>query len=81
MEPGVQQMKPSDIVKSDHLADLVCHDDQMTIWCDEVLGTLSINGFLRDDMTCDDLVDLRWHIKQEIKSVVASAFAHPEIIS
>lgn len=77
----MQSMKPSDIVKADQLADLVCHDDQMTIWCDEVLGTLSINGFLRDNMTYDDMVDLRWHIKREIKALVAGAFSHPEIIS
>ncbi len=33
-------MTPADVIRADRLADLVCHDEQMTIWTSEVLDEL-----------------------------------------
>lgn len=60
-------------------ADLACHDEQLEVWANDVIGYLSMEGWLRDDLSYDDIIDLNEAVKREIKRIVASAFAHPEV--
>jgi len=59
-------------------AEEVCHEEQLEIWANEIVGRLSIEGYLRDDISYDDVIDIHKSIADEIKSIVASAFTHPE---
>jgi hypothetical protein len=59
-------------------AEEVCHDEQLGVWSNEIVGRLSIEGYLRDDLSYDDGIDLHKSIADEIKRIVASAFTHPE---
>lgn len=59
-------------------AEKVCHDEQMTVWCSDVVGALSMGGWLRDDLSYDDGLDLHEAVKREIRSIVEMAFTHPE---
>lgn len=60
-------------------AELVCHDEQLRIWADDhIIGALAVGGYLRDDLTYDDKVALALDMQREIKSIVESAFDHPE---
>lgn len=59
-------------------AELVCHDEQLRIWADDVVGLMSMEGWLKDDLSYGDGVDLVNAIKRELKKVVESAFTHPE---
>ncbi len=73
-----QQMAPADFVPADRLADLVCHDEQMNIWVGEVLGELDEHVVPPNDQ--EELLILRLAVSRAIRHVVASAFAHPEIL-
>lgn len=59
-------------------AELVCHDEQMVIWAEEFVGRLSMGGWLRDDLSYDDGIEMTEAIKDEIRSLVEAAFTHPE---
>lgn len=71
-------MTPADIVLADHLAELVCHDEQMEIWEGEVLEELV--EFLHRPADFQDLSRLRYATNRAIRHIVTSAFTHPEII-
>ena len=60
-------------------ADRVCHDEQLRVWANEIVGALSLGDFIRDDMSYADGVDLEHLVMREIKSIVTSAFQHPEV--
>ncbi|WP_297843006.1 hypothetical protein [uncultured Roseibium sp.] len=51
----------------------------MTIWTGEIAGALSMAGFIRDDMTYDDVIALHSVLADEIKSIVEAAYEHPEV--
>jgi hypothetical protein len=59
-------------------AEAVCHDEQLRIWAEEIMGALSIGGYIREDMSYDDVIDLGNIVQREIKSIVEMAFDHPE---
>jgi hypothetical protein len=59
-------------------AELVCHEEQLQIWAGEIVGRLSVGGYLRDDLSYDDGIALGREVEDEIKSIVAAAFTHPE---
>lgn len=71
-------MNPSDIIRSDQLADLVCHEEQMEIWETDLLWELA--EFLEIPREMDEMLRLRKLANRAIRSVVVSAFAHPEIL-
>jgi hypothetical protein len=56
----------------------VCHEEQMVIWANDVMGALSMGNFLRDDLSYDEIVDLDHAIRQEIKSIIGMALNNPE---
>ena len=60
-------------------AALVCHDEQLLIWADEIIGALSMEGYIREDMTYADGIDLHHLVMREIKSIIEAAFDHPEL--
>ncbi len=59
-------------------AETVCHEEQLVVWSSDVVGLLSMMGWLRDDLSYDDGVELDLAIQGEIKRIVQSAFDHPE---
>ena len=59
-------------------ADEVCHDEQMVVWANDFAGMLSLGDWLRDDLSYADGVDLQEAIKRELRSIIESAFDHPE---
>lgn len=63
-------------------AESICHDEQLRIWAhDNIIGALSMSGYLRDDMTYDDGIDLEQMIMRELKSIMGMAFDHPEAVT
>ncbi len=56
----------------------VCHEEQLRIWAEELIGTLSVHEFLRDDLSYDDGIALEKTVMHEIRSIIESAFNHPE---
>lgn len=56
----------------------VCHDEQMVIWASDFVGMLSLGGYLRDDLGYGEGVDLTEDVKRELRSIIESAFDHPE---
>lgn len=59
-------------------AEAVCHDEQMVIWAGDFTEMLSVGGWLRDDLSYDDGLDLQAAITRQLRSVVSAAFTHPE---
>ncbi len=59
-------------------AEEVCHDEQMTIWSSEIVGMLSMYGWLRDDLTYQDGVEMDGAVRRELRSIIEAAFDHPE---
>jgi len=59
-------------------ADAVAHDEQLLIWADDLIGILSMENFLRDDLDYAEGVDLQCVVKRELKRIIESAFDHPE---
>lgn len=73
--------KPSDIIQGDNLADIVCHDEQMTIWADDFAMALAMQtNCLSSDMSYEDKIDMFNVLKAEIRRVIEHALTHPEII-
>jgi hypothetical protein len=60
-------------------AETVCHEEQLRIWAhDHIVGALALGGWLRDDLSYADGIDLEDAMMREIKSIIESAFDHPE---
>ncbi len=59
-------------------AEVVCHEEQLRIWAEELLGALSMESYLNEDLSYADGVDLQDFVMREIKKIVESAFDHPE---
>ena len=60
-------------------AEAVAHEEQLRIWADDhIIGALALGGYLRDDLSYDEKVDLARDMMREIKGIVESAFDHPE---
>lgn len=59
-------------------ADAVCHDEQLRIWAHEIVGRLSMESYLRDDLSYDDGVEMERAVMDEVKSIIEMAFDHPE---
>lgn len=59
-------------------AQAVCHEDQLVEWSSEMMGRLSMGGWLRNDMSYDDGIEMDRAIRDEIRCIVESAFTHPE---
>jgi len=57
----------------------VCHDEQVTVWSDEMSDALSLGGYLRSDMNYEDVLSVQRVIIREVRSIVESAFGHPEL--
>lgn len=51
----------------------ICHPEQMVIWSDELVDTLSSGGYLRDDLSYGDIVDMKVAIRKDVKHFVACA--------
>ena len=71
--PSPQPVAPSEA------ATRVCHDDQMICWTGDIVGRLSMEGWLKDDLSYDDVIEIHSSVADEIKDIVKSAFAHPEL--
>jgi hypothetical protein len=56
----------------------VCHEEQMVIWANDVMGALAVGDWLRDDLSYDDKIELDHAIRREIRSIIEMAFDHPE---
>ncbi len=56
----------------------VCHEEQMVIWANDVMVAMGMGGFLREDLSYDDKVELDHAIRKEIRSIMEMAFDHPE---
>lgn len=62
-------------------AERVCHDEQLLIWAGNLVGRMSMAGWLRDDLSYDDGLDMHAAVKAEIKRIVEIAFTHPEALA
>ena len=60
-------------------AELVCHDEQLMIWADDLIGLLSMEDWLKDALSYDDGIDLQKAVMRELKSIITMAFTHPEL--
>ena len=59
-------------------ADLVCHEEQLRIWANDLVGLLSMENYLREDLDYSEGVEIEAAVMREIKKIVESAFDHPE---
>ena len=59
-------------------AEAVCHDEQLRVWADDMISAIGMQGDFLKDLAYCDLVDLHSVVEREIKSIVESAFDHPE---
>ena len=58
-------------------AELVCHEEQLRIWADDVISALGMENYLNFSSYADK-VEMEQIVMREIKSIVESAFDHPE---
>ena len=56
-------------------AERVCHEDQMTVWTGDIVGRLFMGEYLRDNLTYDERIEVDDILGEEIRSIVATAFA------
>lgn len=60
-------------------AEAVAHDEQLRIWADDhILGALALGGWLRDDLSYDDKIELERCMMRELRQIIEMAFDHPE---
>lgn len=59
-------------------AERVCHQEQLQVWAEELVSSLGMGGYLREDMDYADNVDCHRAVQDEIKRIVTRAFDHPE---
>ena len=71
--PSTQPVAPSEA------ATRVCHDEQMISWTGDIVGRLSMEGWLKDHLSYADVIEIHSSVADEIKDIVKSAFAHPEL--
>lgn len=62
-------------------AEMVCHKEQLQIWADDMISAIGMQGDFLKDLAYCDLVDLHDVVEREIKSIVESAFDHPEAVT
>lgn len=62
-------------------AEAVCHDEQMVVWASEIVGMLSLGGYLREDLDYSEGVDLANDVKRELRSIIEMALDHPEAVT
>lgn len=48
----------------------VAHEEQMTIWTGELLGTLSMAGYMSEDMDYDDVLHAHRLVASEVRSII-----------
>ncbi len=72
-------LSPTDTSRSGgaEAAAKVCHEEQMTVWSGEIVGSLAMRGYLRDGLSYDEVLDAHSTVADEIRSIVRSAFSHP----
>lgn len=59
-------------------AEEVCHDEQLRIWADDhIIAALAMAGFIRENMTYDDVIELNDIVQRELKRIIEIAFDHP----
>lgn len=58
-------------------AETVCHEEQLRIWADDVISALGMEDYLKFSSYADK-VDMEQIVMREIKSIIESAFDHPE---
>lgn len=58
--------------------DHICHEEQITIWSSDLIGRLSVEGFLRDDIDYDGVIRLHQAVSDELRRTLEIAFDHPE---
>jgi hypothetical protein len=58
-------------------AETVCHEEQLRIWADEVISALGMEDYLKFSSYADK-IDMEQIVMREIKSIIESAFDHPE---
>jgi hypothetical protein len=58
-------------------AALVCHDDQITVWADEV--KMELLDHLREPADYEEVLSLDAAVKAAIRHVVDRAFGHPAL--
>lgn len=58
-------------------AETVCHEEQLRIWADEVISALGMEDYLKF-ISYADKIDMERIVMREIKSIIESAFDHPE---
>jgi len=66
------------IANPSRAAEIVCHEEQMVIWTADMAGALSLERFLRDDLSYDQVLELHAVIGRELRSIIEMAFDHPE---
>lgn len=67
------------IIGPQKAAETVCHEEQLRIWAhDHIVAALGMAGFLRDDLTYAELIELEQTVMRELKAIVEIAFDHPE---
>jgi hypothetical protein len=60
----------------------VCHEEQLRIWAhDHILAALSMEGYLREDLSYDDRIDMEKMVMREIKGIIESALDHPAAVT
>ncbi len=62
-------------------AEEVCHEEQLRIWAEEITGSLSMAGYIRENMSYDDVIDLGQIVEREVKSIIEMAFDHPAAVT
>jgi hypothetical protein len=58
-------------------AETVCHEEQLRIWADDVISALGMGDYLKFSSYADK-IDMEEIVMREIKSIIESAFDHPE---
>lgn len=62
-------------------AEEVCHEEQLRIWANDLVGAISMEGYLREDIDYAEGVEIEAMVMREIKKVVEAAFDHPAAVT
>lgn len=60
--------------------DRVCHDEQMRIWARDIAVALGMANYL-SMASYEEILDVERIIQGELKSIMESAFNHPEAVT
>jgi hypothetical protein len=66
------------ILTPEAAAEAVCHKEQMEVWASDLIGMLSLGGYLRENIDYSEGIDLAEDVKRELRSIIVMAFSHPE---